>query len=313
MQKLQYFIFILMAIALMAGCAEDNETLEQQGRDVHFCVRTSWQNGLSGGSSTRVLTTTSLLAGDNADIVISTDDYPATIDVHCSNNTDFTLSKGTALCGTHSEYMQYTPSVIYKDNEIERDKLTFTAKAVIDEDGDPETTADGDRLEGTAILNDGHMRLDLHHTKTLLRFAFKVDKDYDKIRFIKVTGITLNGTTCFVADQVLSQTSAFIAYAYVDPTVVTTTYSNTLACTYNIYDKDAKFDGTMSSEELKNHLTREGVTAQNKFTLNKVKDVNGDLVAKIDAGYYYDLKVTLNPDYLYVLSEHDNKQHLKVE
>lgn len=267
-----------------------------------FCIRAAWQNGLDG-STTRALSATDILASGTDDIVINTADYPSTINVHCSDGTDFTLSKGTALCSDHDDYWQYTPSIIYKDKKIEHDDLTFTFSATID-DGDvlTGTAGEGDISEKTSS-NQRHMQITLHHTKALLRFDFKVAESYDKIRYIKVTGIKLNDADCYLKDVVLNASGQLIAYAYIDPTVVTTTYENTLQCTYNIYDKDAATD---------EHLTRKGVVARNTYKLGSLKDAKGNAVAEIRAGYYYDLRVTLNPDYLYVLSEHDNK-HITIE
>lgn len=266
-----------------------------------FCIRAAWQNGLDG-STTRALSATDILASDTDDIVINTADYPGTIDVHCSDGTDFTLSKGTALCSDHDDYWQYTPSIIYKDKKIEHDDLTFTFSATID-DGDvlTGTAGKGDISEKTSS-NQRHMKITLHHTKALLRFDFKVSDKYDKVRYIRVTGINLNGADCELVDKVLTTDGQLIGYAYIDPAVVTTSYENTIRCTYNIYDKDEATDA---------HLTREGVVAQNQFTLNNIV-FSSSSVEKIKAGYYYDLRVTLNPDYLYVLSEHDNK-HITIE
>lgn len=66
------------------------------------------------------------------------------------------------------------------------------------------------------------------------------------------------------------------------------------------------FDANVLVEE--SDLTRKGVVAKNTFTLNNVFSGSPAVkVTEIQAGYYYDLNVTLNPDYLYVLAEHDNK------
>ena len=297
-KRLSYILYTLLLPLVFVSCAEESEVQPEQ--DVDFCVRAAWQDGLSK-STTRALSTTDILTDAPGDIVINTDDYPATINVHCSDGTDFTLTKGTALCTDHSEYWQYSAGTIYKDKKIERNNLTFTFSATIDDDGDVLTgTADKEKITEKTASGQRHMQVTLHHTRALLRFAFKVDARYDKVRFIRVTGINLNGTPCYVKDAVLNKTSmTLIGYAYVDPTVVKTTYENTIQCTYNIYDKDDTTDA---------HLTREGVVAQNTFTLDKI--VFSSSVAedqKIKPGYYYDLHVTLNPDYLYVLSEHDNK------
>ena len=315
--KIRYYILAIITALLSGACTDD---IVQEPADVDFCIRAAWQNGLDG-STTRALSATDLLASGTGDIAISTADYPDAIDVHCSDGTNFTLSKGTALCTDHNEYWQYTPSIIYKDKKIEHDNLSFTFSATID-DGDVLTgTADKTCISPKTTTNQRHMQVTLHHTKALLRFAFQVAESYDKIRYIKVTGIKLNDADCYVKDVVLNARGQLIAYAYIDPTVVTTTYENTIQCTYDIYDKDADIDLLKKSwedltadqkTEVDSHRTRENVIAENTFKLDKLKDASDNLITQLMAGYYYDLNITLNPDYLYVLSDHDNK-HLIIE
>lgn len=330
-KQFRYIIYplqVLMLLLVFVACNDD--VTEQTERDVDFCVRATWQDGLSVGKTTRALTSTNILAGGTGDIVIDTDDYPVTIIVKCIKDgtqigEDFTLTKGTGLCDDHNEYWQYTSNEYYKDKKIKRDELTFTATALIDGVDDDASDAAKDVLTGAfgfENIKDNHMLVTLHHTKALVRFAFKVSEKYDKVRYIKVTEVKLNNSECTIVEKVLNKDDmTYIAYAYIDPSVVTVSNENTLACTYNIYDKDAVFPTenmtsdqiTAAESELLKHLTRKDVTAQNKFTLNSIKKADGKTtVSAIEAGYYYDLKVTLNPDYLYVLSEHDNK-HLTIQ
>lgn len=291
---------MLLTALLASACSDD---LEQEPQDVDFCVRAAWQNGRSGDNmATRALSATDILSNGTEDIVIDYADYPTTINVHCSDNTDFALTKGTALCDDHQDYWQYTPSIIYKDKKIERDDLTFTFSATIDEGDELEGEANKESITEKTSSGQRHMLVTLHHTKALLRFGFKVDSRYDKVRYIRVTGIQLNDSPCILVDKVLSTSNQFIAYIYIDPTAVTTSTENTIRCTYNIYDKD---------EATEDHITRKGVEAQNKFTLSSLKDADNNTITSLQSGYYYDIRVTLNPDYLYVLSEHDN-QHLTI-
>lgn len=288
MKDIRYNILLLVAATMLAACHEDDDFA---GQDVEFCVRAAWQNGLDGSVATRALTATDILADGTTDIVIATDDYPSTINVHCTDGNDFVLTKGASKCNNHPDYWSYSTNVLYKDKMLARHELKFNATAVVDATNtNPEL---GDVVEGSfdyRNLHDGHILLTLHHTKALVRFAFKVSAQYDKIRYIKVTKIVLNGKECTLVDKVLTQSGQFIAYAYVDPEVVTTSSENTIQCTYNIYDKD---------DTTTDHITRADVVAKNSFKLNGLSEIN--------PGYYYDLNVTLNPDYLYVLSEHDNK------
>lgn len=297
---------LLLSLAFVS-CADE---FEQPAHDIECCVRAAWQDGLASGHATRSLSATDILAAGTEDIAIDYADYPAVIEMECSDGTNFILSKGGGLCNHvgHTDYWSYIASVIYKDKVIKENNLTFTAKVTIDGTKDELIgECNKDNLDGT------HMLLTLHHTKALLRFAFKVDSRYDKVRYIKITGIKLNYADCVLVDNVLKTTDmTYIAYVYVDPAVVTAPNLNTLECTYDIYDKDALFNGTMDASELAGHITRKDVKARNTFKFNNLMDADDNLVTEIKAGYYYDLKVTLNPDYLYVLAEHDNK-HITIE
>lgn len=297
--------FVGMA-TVFVGCVDEIPNPESPEREATFCVRAAWQDGLHS-STTRALTD----PAGGEDIVIAPSAYPETIKISCSDGTDFTLTKGSSACANHTEYWNYTPSVIYKDRQIERDNLTFTATATIDDpSSDPELVL-GDELVGEAgfsDLHDSHLRITLHHTKALLRFAFQVDSKYDSIRYIKITEIQLNGTPCHLADKVLTTDYQVVAYAYIDTTEVTTSTVNTLQCTYNIYDKD---------EASEDHITRPNVEAQNSFKLKDLKDFKDpndpkDLSdpAVLTPGFYYDLLITLDPDYLYTLSDHDEPTDL---
>lgn len=278
-------IYILLAsILVLTACSDETEM--QTAQEMHTCVRAVWHNGLDGGT-TRALTTTDILANGTNDIIIDAEDYPGTINVECSDGTSLVLTKGIAQCSSHSSYWQYTPSVLYKDKDIQRDNLTFTASAVIDAG-----TGTGDLLTGTAnkdCIEGNHLLLTLHHTQALLRFAFKVVDKYNAIRLIKIKSLQLNGTPCTLIDNVLSTERQLIGYTYINPEAATYTFRST----FDIYDKHG-----VTSE----HLIKADVTAKNTFTLGKA----GSRISELNAGYYYDLNVTLRPDSLGILSDHDN-------
>lgn len=279
-----------MAAFVVVSCSDD---LEQDPQEVDFCVRAVWQSGSGtsrdAASGTRALTTTDILADGTSDIIIGAEDYPSTIHVTCSDGKSFDLTKEANQCSTHGSYWQYTPAELYKDKEIERNNLTFTATAVIEEG-----TGTGDLLSGTAdkdCIQGSHLLLSLHHTKALLRFAFKVADKYDAIRLIKVKEIQLNGTPCTLVDNVLGTGRQLIGYTYVNPEAATYTFSST----FDIYDKH----GATSD-----HLIKADVKAKNTFSLGNP----ASSIPTLDAGYYYDLNVTLRPDSLGILSDHDNGQ-----
>lgn len=286
---------------MLLACVACSDEMEQDNQFVHFCVRAAWQDGRAENNMTRASINTNILAGGTSDIVIDKGDYPESIEIACSDNTKFHLTTTTFPdCSEHKDYISYGCDLDrdkrYTIDAIQTKNLTFTATC---------TLVDGDLLEGTAsyeTIRDNHIQLALHHTQALIRFAFKVDTDYDKIRTIELTGIKLNGVEALLKEKaILTTQHSPLGYVYVAPTTSVST-KNTIECTYNIYDKDQ-----VSAD----HITRKGVTATNVFSFGNLK-MGTDVVRQLQAGYYYDLNITINPDYLYVLAEHDNK-HLMVE
>lgn len=311
LQALQLCLVLLLPLVFVS-CADESEA--QPEHDVAFCVRAVWQDGLTGGKTTRSLSATDILADGTSDINIDFADYPTTINVLCKKGETevlpLTLTKGSALCSEHTGYWSYAPSFLFRDQLIRREDYKFYATATIDEDDELEGTADKNDIYGT------HLLLTLHHTKALLRFAFKVSEKYSKVRHIVVKGVRINGNNCTTVPKVINTTALqAVSYMYITPSAVDADITSTpmqIECTYDIYEKDAIFaSNAITDDEIASnaaHLTREGVIAQNRFTLNNIAFSSSAAEDhKIKAGYYYDLKVTLNPDYLYVLSEHDNK------
>lgn len=305
--KLKYLhiIYILIGALSLFACSEDHLAEEQT---VECCVRMDWSNGRGSGTRTLSSLLENVPGDPPRDLAILSKDYPEVINVKC-NGKQFILSKPEELtpCPDHDGfYNGYISDYDIKDNEA---KKGVTATATIDGGKDVlYSVAEDVELDGL------HLLFTMHHSKALIRFGFRVHKDYDKIRYIKVTEIEFNDTPCSLEEKVLNKDGyLYVAYLYADPSF-NTSAQNTIKCTYNIYDKDAIFDGEykMDDETLASHLTREGVTATNTFKFSSLKDAGGSSISQLQSGYYYDLNVTINPDYLYVLSEHDNK-HITIQ
>lgn len=170
----------------------------------------------------------------------------------------------------------------------------------------------------------GHILFDLKHYTAMLRLFYGYDSKYAKVRNIVLRQVkinSLNGTkkenTLDLAKKarfttidgapgfLLSTASKAFGYLYVNPDndkiQVSTRLS--LECTYDIYDDEAfDSDGKPIADDISAHRTRKNVTAvSSAFTLKSAS------ITKLESGKYYDLSVTINPDYLYVLSEHDEK------
>lgn len=322
MKLTKLYIISLLACALsFFSCTDDDDVQEHQL--VEYCVQTAWTNG-RGGGETRTLTSFLANVVDHGELALAPTEYPEKIALQC-NRKDITLTRNAALesCTDHDGfYHGYTSDYPLKDIEA---KKGVTASAKLDDIDELYSEERDVEIDGV------HLMITMHHSKALLRFGFKVDPRYDKIRYIKVKSVTLNAngtsTPCFFVEKVLNKDNLeFVAYAYLEvdtskPNYVTTITSHKIRCTYDIYDKDADIDLLKISQddlsddektELESHRTREAVIAENTFQLNKLKDASNNAISSLQAGYYYDLNITLNPDYLYVLSEHDNK-HMTIE
>lgn len=317
--KNSYIVLLLAGLLSFISCTDDEDVQDQEVLDC--CVQMAWSNG-RGGGETRTLTSflTDVAPGD---LALAPAEYPEEIALRCKDK-DITLTRTDALhpCTEHDGfYNGYTSDYPLKDIEA---KKGVTASAKLD---------DIDELysdENDIVVDGVHLKITMHHSKALLRFGFKVDARYDQIRYIKLKSVTLNDddvvVPCFFVEKVLNKDNLeFVAYAYLEvdtskPNCVTTTTTHTIQCTYDIYDKDADIDLLTKSwddltvaekTEVESHRTREAVIAENTFKLNNLKDASSNTIKSLQSGYYYDLRVTLNPDYLYVLSEHDN-QHLTI-
>ncbi len=322
MKLTKLYIISLLACALsFFSCTDDDDVQEQQL--VEYCVQTAWSNG-RGGGETRTLTSFLANVVDHGDLALAPAEYPEKIALQC-NGKDITLTRNAALesCTDHSGfYHGYTADYPLKDIEA---KKGVTATAQLDDIDELYSKENDIEIDGV------HLKITMHHSKALLRFGFKVDARYDQIRYIKLKSVTLNDddvvVPCFFVEKVLNKDNLeFVAYAYLEvdtskPNYVTTSTSHKIRCKYDIYDKDADIDLLKKSwedltadqkTEVDSHRTRENVIAENTFKLDKLKDASDNLITQLMAGYYYDLNITLNPDYLYVLSEHDNK-HLIIE
>lgn len=301
----KHIILALACLLCLFSCSEDNEVAEQDV--VEYCIGMSWSNGR--GTTTRTALP-SLLSGETkSDFDILPSDYPDEINVVC-NEQNYILTKPSTLvfCTEHTKfYNGYTADKPIKEVDVKRG-ISATA-----------TLADGYKLQSRDAdikLEGKHLQFIFHHTKALVRFFFKVNNDYDKIRYIVVKAVSIKkGTDPAIEAQMkdggllLTTDDLHCAgYCYIDPDVITANTPVQISCTYDIYDKDADFSSTPAVDNSA-HLTRENVIATNNTSL---KMVFNDAAATIKVGYYYDLNVTINPDYLYVLSEHDNK-HLVIE
>lgn len=175
----------------------------------------------------------------------------------------------------------------------------------------------------------GHVLFDLKHYTAMLRLFYGYSTKYAKVRNIVLRQVKINsldGTkkvyTLDLAERarfttidgapgfLLSTASKAFGYLYVnpDPDKIQVSTRLSLECTYDIYDDEAfDSDGNPIAADISAHRTRKAVTAvSSAFTLKSAS------ITKLESGKYYDLNITLNPDYLYVLSEHD-EGHLTVE
>ena len=184
---------------------------------------------------------------------------------------------------------------------------SFTAYAPMQWDVIPDVSSD----EYLIATGDGsyyfdrsksHLFFTMSHVQAMLRFCFKVSEKYSRIRQVKVKDVKVNSVDTRLRSAggfLLMKESSCESVCFVNPAVIRKDGKFTLSCTYDIYDKD---------EVGVEHLVRDDETATNDITVGK----SGSSIASIQAGRYYTFNITINPDSLHVLSDHDNK-HMIVE
>lgn len=303
-------LIILTTIALVLASCQDDTEQELTDAPLSFCIHAGWQSGKTA-AATRAYSDGFIAGGHNL-ITIAPEYYPNAVEVRKQGEDVlfFTLKKSGKACPAHPNYWEYTPSIKLTGRTIAG--LTFVATASIDNGMDvlrAEVTEDN--------IVGGHLQFDLKHTKALVRFAFKVTEKYDQIRYIKIKSVKLGDAEAIYPDAkttvvLKNDDYEYLNYIYVDPTKVTAAQDLTLSCTYDIYDKDADFT-TMSEAELAMHRIREDVTNANTFRFNNLKDTGGNSISTISAGKYYDLNIIINPDFLYSMSNHDDKSGMKIQ
>ncbi|MCQ2335387.1 MAG: hypothetical protein MJZ89_06070 [Paludibacteraceae bacterium] len=196
-----------------------------------------------------------------------------------------------------------------------------------------------------------HVELQMQHACAILRVWFAVDARYDQVRKVVLRNVQIKVEGAAPVDAFVQNESypvdnwkagfvvpvrsatpgdytkhAVYSCCFFKPshkatgTAYTDDYTAefkriaantnlTMICTYDVYDKDLPVGNPVQlAGDQHEHLNREGVRAVNTFTLGQL----GAIEANMTAGHYYDLFITINPEYLYVLGEHDNK-HLTIE
>ena len=155
-----------------------------------------------------------------------------------------------------------------------------------------------------------HILFDLKHHTALLRLYFNASDKYLKIRDIVLREVYINDEklTLTLTDHIdgsdgLQLQSYLLPFAYTFPNPSVDVTKLKFKCVYDIYDKDQ-----LSSD----HCTRKGIVATNTVNLTNLTGNSLSLENnKLKRSNYYDFNITIDPDYLYVLSEHDNK-HLAI-
>lgn len=213
------------------------------------------------------------------------------------------------------------------------------AKNGTDEDTDGGLTVGNFAVEAKATgSGSNHIFLLFDHLYSAMRFSFKVDADYAKLRTIKLrkleltafnsnsstklkakynATITLQAGASPIQSVVFTQdeTSADVAYeplysgdaVTLDPTTPTSFMGgfvpgrNTtfrLRSTYDVYDRQG-------------NCIREGCEAVNNIDLRTIFSITP---MELQRGHIYTINMTVRPTYLYVLSEPDlDNPSLKIE
>jgi len=162
----------------------------------------------------------------------------------------------------------------------------------------------------------------LAHQTAMVRLFLSVSSSYLNLRSIKlkslkvldvdgedaINSVDYSATNADERKDLLSNCPDPLLLFYVNPshTDYATKKAVIIKAIYDVYDKGPEGDGQNAQ------LTRKECVAKNKLYLTSIKKTDNTL-ADITAGKYYDIKITLDPDFLYVLSDNDNKSDLVLQ
>ena len=322
--RLKYAAYILLAASFeIAGCTDDQEEWVDDDAPLTVAITASWQNGRENGETrslpdfitANVLTTPTpewicidlpaSLGGSFYAKTTSKQDVQGYIPFHEFYRAGVKLDK-CPITRNMAGTTDITAYYMLKNGEAV-DPASFTPFQLSDIPViGPTDYLSSDVVRYTAETTPrDHLLFTMYHRTALLRLKFAVDQKYLKVRDIVLRKIKINNHNVDFIDysilddsdgNKLTETPSFIAFAYIKPDATDFSLSKpwTFECTYDIYDKD---------EISATHLTRKDVTAKNQVKMNNLLSP----AVKLEPGKYYDLNITINPDYLYVLSEHDNK------
>lgn len=278
-------IYIFMALMLLQTSCSSDDVIPHSDAPVSITVSC---RPMVNGRTTRAV-------WDD----VPTPEYPAQLIVVSSAGDAFAVTM--AGDADNTGYVAYhTSSKVITD--LEASQMSFTAYAPsVWKDVPAISACDYLSGNGTYNWNKAHLMFELKHATALLRFRFAVDENYDKSRQVVITGFSVNGTDIAIKGNkaLLSTTMACEAICYVNPYLLKKGDALNLLCKYDVYDKD----GTDAGD-----LVRGGVTASNSLTIGKP----GSSIQSLDVAHYYDFNITIDPTYMYVLSEHDNN-HMKIQ
>ncbi len=332
------YIFLLTSFFL-AACADEHDGILDDDTPLTIAVTSAWLDGRAEGGTRALPTYLTLPTVSSPDPDWVYIDLPATLggSFYVKN----TLAQGSDVAGYTPYHDFYRAGVKLDKCPITRNlagSADITAYYRLDQGVAPDPVSfspfqatdipligptdylSSDPVRYTAESSPrDHLLFTLEHRTALLRLNFAVNPQYLKTRDIVLRNVTINDKSFYLGNddnvggtsenklpgKKLTSTAEVYSLAYVRTFGTDGLKVNsplTFKCTYDIYDKDQISD---------DHLTRKGVTATNTVTLEALSSASNP-ISELKPGHYYDLTITINPDYLYVLSEHDNKKHLSI-
>ena len=293
-------------LQLLTSCDNSQEDVAGSTDTIEFRVPLTASDWHSAFFYTRAYTR----ADD--DITIAESEYPDTVIVSYTDGaTPLTLTK-SGTDDTDGYYAYHTASQSL--TKADATGKTFTAHTCVPFSearlGELMSSIPAfstyDYLKGETIYDGtaSHILFTLAHQQAMVRFCFQ---EVDALRSFRLTKLMIGDVTVFEGNQLISSTTmTALASVYVSPSLSDANKTQTITCTYDVYDlgADGYQDGSaLAGATVDDQLTRKGVTVRNKVTLSFTAATEHPFPT---AGYYYDLQITLDPDFLYVLSDNDD-------
>lgn len=308
-------VFVLVLPILMVACQED-EQLDNSAQMSFSVGGSMWSDGLG---ATRAVADPVALTPVPEQLTVRSNRGKSFV-IYQTNSTDDNYKEG--YTPFHASSIPYLASAFKEGETLKAYYPNYFDKVPDGYCGFDDYLSSNDTIVYKSITKDGkeidinHAYFEMHHRCALVRIFLSLSQKYDSIRVVTIDtlGIAFRGfETKRVFLPSISKQTPYQVYTedkdpetqsgnasiwfYVEPRDVRTDAGNplTLTLSYNVFAKNEVEGGSVLTRRVDN----------SQVALNVKNKITNDNLERLNAGFYYDYHIQIDPDFLYTLSDND--------